>query len=97
MSDTIATTPMIIPATIYNVFLTWLSSVDNHNRTRFDEEKYLEYKSFLSFPNSKIPHDIKNNIDAIQKWSNQKRDALSNYELVKGQVFRKAGTKYPQR
>ena len=83
---------MIVPATIRNAFMTWLSSVDNNNRTRFDEEKYLEYKSFLSFPNSKIPHDIKNDIEAKHKWSNQKRDALSNYEPVNGQVFRKADT-----
>jgi len=40
---------------------TWLTSTDNNNRTRFDEEKYLEYKSFLAFPNSKIRYDLRDN------------------------------------
>lgn len=84
-----------IPDAIRVAFATWLISTDNNNRARFDEEKYLDYKSFLTFPNSKIPYDLRHDKEEKRRWSNQKCDALANYELVNGQVFRKAVAKYP--
>ena len=93
MADTTFSIPLVIRA----AFMIWLISPDNTNRARFEEEKYLEYKSFLTFPNSKIPYDLRNHTEEKQKWSNQKSDALRNYELVNGQVFRKAVGKYTQR
>ena len=57
----------------------------------------LDYKSFLTFPDSKLPHDLKHDKDAKQKWSNRKCDSLTNYELVKGAVYRKPMGKYIER
>ena len=36
----------------------WLISKDNKNHTWFNSDKYLEYKAFLCFPNSKVPRYI---------------------------------------
>ena len=86
-----------MPDAVRADFNTWLNSDDNKNRTRFDEERYLDYKSFLTFPDSKLPHDLNHDKDAKQKWSNRKCDSLTNYELVKGAVYRKPMGKYIER
>ena len=89
-TSTMSTSATIsIPTAIRSAFATWLVSADNTNRTRLDDEKYLEYKCFLKFPKSTAPFDIKDK-EAKQRWSNQKHDALTNYELVNGLVFRRA-------
>jgi len=62
-----ADTTLSIPNTICAAFMIWLISPDNINRARFEEEKYLEYKSFLTFPNSKIPYDLCNHKEEKQK------------------------------
>ena len=59
-----------IPDPIRVAFATWLISTDNNNWAHFDEEKYLDYKSFLTFPNSKIPYDLRDNKEEKQRWSN---------------------------
>ena len=91
-----ASTTTSIPPAIRSAFATWLVSADNTNRTRLDDEKYLEYKCSLKFPKSTVPFDIKDK-EAKQRWSNQKHDALTNYELVNGLVFRRACKICPQR
>ena len=85
-----------IDDTVRMAFLDWLGSPENRNRMRFTEERYLEYKGFIAFPNSKIPYDLKNNKAAKRQWSNAKCDALAFYELVKRQLFRKASDKFQQ-
>ena len=94
---TTTSTPISIPPTIRSAFVTWLVSADNGNRTRLDDEKYLEYKSFLRFPKSTLPSDLKKDSEAKRRWSNQKHDALTNYELVNGRVYRRACKRYSQR
>ena len=106
MADTSITSPptnllspltaISIPPAIRSAFTTWLVSTDNSNRARLDDEKYLNYKSFLTFPKSTLPHDIKDREDK-RRWSNQKHDALTNYELVNGQLYRRACKIFPQR
>jgi len=53
---------------------------------RFDEDKYLEYEAFVIFLNSKLPHDLKDKEDK-QRWSNQKCDALAQYEIVNSALY----------
>jgi len=96
-SDSTESPTPSIPDAIQAAFATWFISTDNNNRARFDEEKYLGYKSFLAFPGSKIPYDLRNDKEEKQRWSNQKCDALANYKLVNGQLFRKAVSNYPLR
>ena len=85
-----------VPNAVRAVFTSWLVSDEHTNRTRFTEERYLEYKTFLIFPNSKLPHDLKDK-EHKQRWSNQKCDALLHYEVQHGVIYRKASGKYPQR
>jgi len=63
-------TTLSIPNAICAAFIIWLISPDNTNRAHFKEEKYLEYKLFLTFPNTKIPYDLRNHKEEKQKWSN---------------------------
>jgi len=90
-------TPSIggIPDAVRAAFNTWLTSEENKNRMCFDEDRYLEYKVFVIFPNSKLLHDLKDKEDK-QRWSNQKCDALAQYEIVNGALYQKAKGKYPQ-
>ena len=94
---TTTSTTISIPPAIRSAFTTWLVSADNSNRARVDDEKYLEYKSFLRFPKSTLPDDLKNDREAKRRWSHHKHDALTNYELVNGQVYRRACKRYSKR
>lgn len=95
-TPTSTSTGLSISPAIRQAFTKWLESTDNHNRARLDEERYLEYKAFLMFPNSILPNDIKNNLEAKRRWSNQKYDALTFYEIVDGQIYRRACKKFPK-
>jgi len=68
-SDSTESPTPSIPDAIRAAFAIWLISTEN-NWARFDEEKYLDYKSFLTFPNSKIPSDLRDNKKEKQRWSN---------------------------
>ena len=62
--STSSSTGLSISPAIRQAFTRWLESVDNYNRAQLDEERYLEYNAFLIFPNSTLPNDTKNNLEA---------------------------------
>ena len=85
-----------VPNPIAEAFQAWASSDNNLNCARLSTEKYAEYISIFTSPNAKPPPHIKDKLQR-QKWSNSRINAIRNYDLIDGKLWRKPAWAYRQR
>jgi len=88
-------TSTIVPNPITQAFQAWASSDDNQNRTCLSTEKYTEFITILTDPDAKPPPHMQDKLQR-QKWSNSRVNAIRNYDLIDGKLWRMLAGAYQQ-
>jgi len=84
-------TSTVVPNPIAEAFQAWAHSDDNQNRACLSTEKYTEFITILTDPDAKPPLHIQ---DKLQR---QTLNAIWNYDLIDGKLWRKPTGAYQQR